>query len=47
MEHTPYSAMHTPMLTELYEFSMADGYFSNGMENTVACFDLFFRRVPD
>ena len=47
MEHTPYSAMHTPMLTELYEFSMADGYFSNGMENTVACFDLLFRRVPD
>lgn len=39
--------MHTPMLTELYEFSMADGYFSSGMENTVACFDLFFRRVPD
>ena len=33
--------------TELYEFSMADGYFSNGMQDTVACFDLFFRRVPD
>lgn len=47
MAHTQYSAAHTPMLTELYEFSMADGYFSNGMENTVACFDLFFRRVPD
>lgn len=47
MAHTQYSATHTPMLTELYEFSMADGYFSNGMENTVACFDLFFRRVPD
>lgn len=47
MANTQCSAMHTPMLTELYEFSMADGYFSNGMENTVACFDLFFRRVPD
>lgn len=47
MVNTQYSALHTPMLTELYEFSMADGYFSIGMENTVACFDLFFRRVPD
>ena len=47
MANTQYSALHTPMLTELYEFSMADGYFSIGMENTVACFDLFFRRVPD
>lgn len=36
-----------PMMTELYEFSMADGYFLNGMQDTIACFDLFFRRVPD
>lgn len=36
-----------PMMTELYEFSLADGYFSAGMQDTVACFDLFFRRVPD
>ena len=35
------------MITELYEFSLADGYFSAGMQDTVACFDLFFRRVPD
>lgn len=35
------------LMTELYEFSLADGYFSSGMEDIVACFDLFFRRVPD
>ena len=35
------------MMTELYEFTVADGYFSAGMQDTVACFDLFFRRVPD
>lgn len=35
------------MITELYEFTLADGYFKAGMQDTVACFDLFFRRVPD
>lgn len=35
------------MMTELYEFTLADGYFSAGMQDAVACFDLFFRRVPD
>ena len=35
------------MMTELYEFTLADGYFSAGMQDTVAWFDLFFRRVPD
>lgn len=41
------STTHLPMMTELYEFSMADAYFANGMADTTACFDLFFRRVPD
>lgn len=40
-------ATNLSMITELYEFSLADGYFSAGMQDTVACFDLFFRRVPD
>lgn len=33
--------------TELYEFTMADGFFSAGLGETVGCYDLFFRRVPD
>ncbi len=35
------------MLTDFYEFTMANGYFENGMGNRRAYFDMFFRRVPD
>ena len=35
------------MLVDFYELTMANGYFENGMVDKVACFDLFFRRVPD
>lgn len=45
--HIEKRAADLSMMTELYEFSLADGYFTAGMQDTVACFDLFFRRVPD
>ena len=35
------------MLTDFYEFTMANGYFEKGMGNRRAYFDMFFRRVPD
>ena len=35
------------MLTDFYELTMANGYFENGFENTIAYFDMFFRKVPD
>ncbi len=35
------------MLMDFYELSMANGYFANGMQDTVAYFDMFFRKVPD
>lgn len=35
------------MLTDFYEITMANGYFENGFQNTIAYFDMFFRRVPD
>lgn len=35
------------MLTDYYELCMANGYFQNHMENKIACFDMFFRKVPD
>ncbi len=41
------SGTRSAVLTELYEFAMADGYYSCGLGETIACFDLFFRRVPD
>ncbi|MGN0693225.1 MAG: nicotinate phosphoribosyltransferase [Oscillospiraceae bacterium] len=35
------------MLTDFYELTMANGYFENGMGDTISYFDMFFRRVPD
>lgn len=35
------------LLTEGYELTIADGFMGAGMKDTVAYFDLFFRRVPD
>lgn len=35
------------MLTDFYEITMANGYFENNFADTIAYFDMFFRRVPD
>ena len=35
------------MLTDFYELTMANGYLSNGYKDTIAYFDMFFRRVPN
>ncbi|MDD7312307.1 MAG: nicotinate phosphoribosyltransferase, partial [Clostridia bacterium] len=35
------------MLTDFYQLTMANGYFNNGMKDTIAYFDMFFRKVPD
>ena len=35
------------MLTDFYELTMANGYFENGMGETISYFDLFFRNIPD
>jgi len=35
------------MLTDFYELTMSKGYLDNGLEDTIACFDLFFRSVPE
>lgn len=35
------------MLADFYELTMANGYLENGFENTIAYFDMFFRKVPD
>lgn len=34
-------------MTELYELTMANGYFMGGKAREIAYFDLFFRKVPD
>ena len=35
------------MLTDFYEFTMANGFYSEGLGNKIAYFDMFFRKVPD
>ncbi len=35
------------MLADFYEFTMANGYFESGLADKTACFDMFFRKVPD
>lgn len=39
--------LNLTMLTDFYEITMANGYFENGLKDTVAYFDMFFRKVPD
>ncbi len=41
------SADNLTMLTDFYEITMAHGYLKCGMADTIAHFDLFFRKVPD
>jgi len=35
------------MLADFYEFTMANGYLQNNMQDKIAYFDMFFRKVPD
>lgn len=35
------------LMTELYELTMANGYYEGKKAEEIACFDLFFRKVPD
>ena len=35
------------MLTDFYEFTMANGYLKAGIADTTAYFDMFFRKIPD
>lgn len=35
------------MLSDFYEFTMANGYFNQGMKDTIAVFDAFYRSNPD
>ncbi len=35
------------MLMDFYEITMANGYFEHGFKDTVVCYDMFFRKVPD
>lgn len=38
---------NTALLCDFYEFTMGNGYFLTGKKNRTACFDVYFRRIPD
>ena len=35
------------LLSDFYEFTMANAYFNNGMKDTTAIFDAYYRKNPD
>ncbi|MBE6061982.1 MAG: nicotinate phosphoribosyltransferase [Clostridium butyricum] len=35
------------MLVDFYEITMGNGYFKKNLEDKIAYFDMFFRRIPD
>ena len=35
------------LLTDFYELTMGNGFIKSGMKDTIAYFDLFYRRNPD
>ncbi|MBR4721368.1 MAG: nicotinate phosphoribosyltransferase [Clostridia bacterium] len=38
--------LNLTLLTDFYEFTMANGFFSEGMGDRIAYFDMFFRNIP-
>ncbi len=39
--------INTTLLTDLYQMTMVAGYFLLGKKDQMACFDYFFRKIPD
>jgi len=39
--------LNLTMLTDFYEFTMANGFFTEGYGDKIAYFDMFFRQIPD
>ncbi|MBC2580115.1 nicotinate phosphoribosyltransferase [Clostridium sp. DJ247] len=41
------SGRNLTMLVDFYELTMGNGYLESGVGDTIAYFDMFFRRIPD
>ena len=41
------SEINLTMLTDFYEFTMMNGFLTEGYKDKIAYFDMFYRRVPD
>ena len=35
------------LVADFYEYTMSNGYFNKNMQDRIAYFDVFFRKVPD
>ena len=46
-DHSLFASRNLTMLVDFYELTMANGFLENGLGDVTACFDLFFRKVPD
>ena len=42
----PVAPQPSPLLTDLYQLTMMQGYFAAGLHTQTAVFDLYFRRLP-
>ncbi len=47
MSNVSRSKTNLTMLTDFYEITMANGYFSNNLGEKTVYFDMFFRELPD
>ena len=47
MKEKKFAARNLSMLIDFYELTMANGYFQSGRKETIAVFDMFFRKIPD
>ncbi len=45
--NTTTPARNLAMMTDLYELTMAAGYFTEHYQDKISVFDMFFRKVPD
>ena len=47
MTHSTFNDRSVALLTDLYEITMANGYWEEGTAETIVTFDVFFRQNPD
>ncbi len=39
--------MNLSLLVDFYELTMANNFILDEQEDVIACFDMFFRKIPD
>ena len=47
MSTSQFNNRSVALLTDLYEITMANGYFEEGHADTIVTFDVFYRQNPD